>query len=203
MERNRWFDNVRDAVTYCSDNYSESNYVFRGQKEDWPLRSTLFRIPENEREKKWQETLKFCQWMLNNPYLRPYHKPEDQLAAIAQHYGYPTDLLDFTRDPKVAGFFASTGNVDVTKPGVILVVNIDMFKRLCQSYEIPGLLTLEIKGLWRLENQKGIFLRDDHDFMRQIDNMDYIDFFLEKLLFKQIDGVTIINFFPEINERFV
>jgi hypothetical protein len=111
--------------------------------------------------------------------------------------------LDFTRDPKIAGFFASTGNVDVTKPGVILVVNIDMFKRLCQSYEIPGLLTLEIKGLWRLENQKGIFLRDDHDFMRQIDNMDYIDFFLEKLLFKQIDGVTIINFFPEINERFV
>jgi hypothetical protein len=203
MERHRWFDNVKDAVTYCIDNYSGSNYVFRGQRENWPLRSTLFRIPENEREKKWQETLKFCQWMLNNPYLKPYHQAEDQLLVIAQHYGYPTDLLDFTRDPKIAGFFASTGNVDVTKPGVILVVNIDMFKRLCQFYKIPGLLILEIKGLWRLENQKGIFLRDYHDFIQQIDNMGYVDSFLEKLLFKQIYGVNITSFFPEINEFFV
>ena len=201
--KNKWFDNVGDAVAYCINTYSESKYVFRGQREDWPLRSTLFRIPENQREKKWQETLKFCRWMLNNSYLSPYHKPEDQLIAIAQHYGYSTDLLDFTRDPKVAGFFASTGNVDVTKPGVILVVNLDMFKHLCHFYKIPGLLTSEIKGLWRLENQKGIFLRDYHDFMRQIDEMGYIDSFLEKLLFKQIAGVTITNYFTEINERLI
>ncbi|MCJ7459028.1 MAG: FRG domain-containing protein [candidate division Zixibacteria bacterium] len=202
-KQNRWYDNIKDAIGYCIDNYSGSKYVFRGQREDWPLRSTLFRVPEDEREIKWQETLKFCQWMLNNPYLKPYHQPQDKLIAIAQHYGYPTDLLDFTKDPKIAAFFASTGNIEVGKPGVILIIDLDMFRRLCQSYKIPGLLTLEIKGLWRLENQQGIFLRDYHDFMRQIDNMGYIDLFLEKVLFKQIKGVNITTFFPEINQGFI
>ena len=34
---------------------------------------------------------------------------------------YPTDLLDFTWNPRVAAFFATTGNIDLTIPGVILV----------------------------------------------------------------------------------
>lgn len=203
IEDIKYFDNVVDAVTYCINNFSGQSYIFRGQRDDWPLRSTLFRITENEREANWHRTINFCRWMLNNPYLKPYHEPEDKLAAIAQHYGFPTDLLDFTRDPKVAAFFASTGDIDIAKPGVILVVNIDSFKRLSEAYKVPGLLTFQINGLWRLENQQGVFLRDHHGFMDQVNEMGYMDYFLEKILFKQIHGISITSYMPEINESLI
>lgn len=154
---------------------------------------------------EWQETLRFCEWMLNNPYLKPYHEPEDQLIAIAQHYGFPTDLLDFTYNPKIAGYFATSGDINLTKLGVIFIVDTELFTKLCKMHKIPENLTLklEIKGLWRLENQKGIFLRDYGDFMQQIDYMGTIEFFLKKILFMQKEGITIKNFFPEIKEEFV
>jgi hypothetical protein len=32
---------------------------------------------------------------------------DDAMLAIAQHYGLPTNLVDFTTNPRVAAFFAT------------------------------------------------------------------------------------------------
>ena len=72
--------------------------------------------------------------------------------AIAQHYGVATPLLDLTRNPEVAIFFAQEGASDEAV--------IYCFPRA----EIQGvanltLVEIDVANLWRLEAQEGIFLR--------------------------------------------
>lgn len=161
------FNDIFDLVAFCQSNYEERKYIFRGQKQNWPLQSSIFRFKDDaERKEHWQRTLKFCEWMLNNSFLKPYHEqkfhdePQEKLLAIAQHYGYPTDLVDFTWDVRVAAYFATSGRIDESKPGVIWVIEKEILEQIYESLKVPGLTIFEINGLWRLENQKGLFIRD-------------------------------------------
>jgi hypothetical protein len=91
--------------------------------------------------------------------------------AVAQHYGLPTTLLDFTFDPEVAGFFASHGARAAPLPGAlrfscIICANLE---RLTRSWEdinqrhregtgLVRMVTVDVRNLWRLQAQKGLFL---------------------------------------------
>jgi hypothetical protein len=103
------FDDIREAVAFIEEHFSFAGNIFRGQTRNWPIKSSGWRIPEGERDKRWKATLDFMKWILNNDYLKPFHTPQEKLRAIAQHYSYEysltTDLIDFTYDYRIACFF--------------------------------------------------------------------------------------------------
>lgn len=159
------FDDIREVATFIENHLNFDGNIFRGQIKNWPIKSSGWRIPEGERDKRWVITMDFMKWVLNNPYLKPFHEPPEKLEAIAQHYSYEysliTPLIDFTYDYKVACFFATDFKSIVDEDiGVVIVANIPSMK-VCYNYMgIDGIKQFNIEGLWRLNNQKGLFLKD-------------------------------------------
>ena len=164
----------------------EGEFDYRGQCENWPLCPSMYRSSNiNEEDIR---TRNFCGWLKDNHYL----ELEDAVArwgenvyyAIAQHYGYGTDLIDFTTDIEVAAFFASDyekyGQKDAAEKGVLwriskfekenLPIIVKDFvvpqikeKEILKLFEKNGFspfFEIQIKGLSRLNNQKGVFLWD-------------------------------------------
>lgn len=163
------FSDIYELVDFVKKNYKYGEYIFRGQPQPWILKSSLYRISDyNTLQIEDEKTVRFCNWVLNNNYLKPLHEPNEQLFAIAQHHGFKTDLIDFTFDIEVAAFFATNdldekgnNNIDISQKGVIWAINIDEFSRYINYFAKDNLLkNYNIKGLWRLENQKGLFVWD-------------------------------------------
>ena len=75
---------------------------FRGQRRDWPLRPSLFRLTAASRELADQRFHRLYAWARATQGLEPIAS-EDCLLAVAQHYGIPTPFLDFTTDPGGGG----------------------------------------------------------------------------------------------------
>ena len=113
----RRLDSWRDLVESL-DQLTTTNWVFRGHdRAEWKLQTTLERKfgargAEMEQRQLWQ-------FVRSAPRLLPSHLvPHDNDAAawlgLIQHYGGPTRLLDVTRSPYVALYFAfeTPGEVD-------------------------------------------------------------------------------------------
>ena len=84
-------------------------HVFRGQARPWPIRPTSWRSSLQMHERLQKRTLlseylkvsthgEYAHFMLK--YFGSIDEDSDA-TAIAQHFGFPTDLVDFTFDPRV------------------------------------------------------------------------------------------------------
>lgn len=84
-------------------------FVFRGQANaDWPLTSSFDRAyvgDDLERETTYERYLKFFR-VLNRRLGKLLPADRDETGAVAQHYGMPTRLLDWSLSPYAAAFFA-------------------------------------------------------------------------------------------------
>src|SRR4051812_30884562 len=82
---------------------------FRGQRRDWPLKSSLVRLGETERDEALAKLARFEHWVKSTRGLEDLAHNADMAIAVAQHYGLPTNFIDFTTEPKIAAFFATDG----------------------------------------------------------------------------------------------
>jgi FRG domain len=105
-------------------------YIFRGQAEDWPLVPSLARTA---RLYNWtasqaltvesvasKEFLRVAHYHLPPLLVSPQLQGRGWTWTLMQHYGAPTRLLDWTKSPYVAAYFACGSSFD--KDGIIWVV---------------------------------------------------------------------------------
>ena len=87
-------------------------WIFRGQREDWKLKSRLERSCEDYKIKL--KKAPGIEYQLVRDFRRRYQGNDSQVVAddtlyclaLMQHHGAPTRLLDWTYSPYVAVFFA-------------------------------------------------------------------------------------------------
>ncbi|MBS1721403.1 MAG: FRG domain-containing protein [Armatimonadetes bacterium] len=89
-------------------------YIYRGQREaEWPLETSFERecnkygISEAVREKRLKEHLEgFRQAIRGREEGHVDKSDDDEVWVLGQHYGLATPLLDWTKSPFVAAYFA-------------------------------------------------------------------------------------------------
>jgi hypothetical protein len=107
-------NNLSDLFHIFEDRTPEWIMYFRGQVHDWSLKPSLAResITEQEREKESECFERLAEIL---PTVNDWER-----ATIAQHYGVPTRLLDWSENPLVGLYFALDDNND-DEDGVIWV----------------------------------------------------------------------------------
>lgn len=104
---------------------------------------------------------------------------------MAQHYGIPTNLLDFTANPEIAGYFASSAGkrqFRAKRKSCIYCLNLDDLlqvwggiRECLPHYPEIHFLNISVPNLWRLEAQEGAFLECEKNWDR-VYPMDRIEF---------------------------
>lgn len=164
--------NVEEAVELAARFKREERYDwFRGQKKEWLARPSIARIANDadQFEKAKRRQISFLRWVKRTPGLEGLANDVDAVLAVAQHYGIPTSLLDFTTDPGVAGFFAAANPAGgANERGCIYclsTVDLKQFwalmRRCSKAFrDAPNIdfITAKVPNLWRLEAQHGVFL---------------------------------------------
>lgn len=139
---------INNHVDKLNQKYSESNHkgkfsiVFRGHSDkDYMLSPSLFRKKEND------EFLYPVgkEHLIINKYIEKFpefsSQPRINVIADMQHYGLPTRLLDWTRNPLVALYFACSGAGQKAQDGSILCQVKDFYLSPQENLEVAELLS--------------------------------------------------------------
>ncbi|MFY0575227.1 FRG domain-containing protein [Cystobacter fuscus] len=178
--------NVHEAVALAEKWKSEGRYDwFRGQRRNWPLKSSIARLDADGRARARKQLGRFRHWVANTPGLEAIAASEDAMGAVAQHYGLATSLVDFSTEPRVAGFFATHREKVVPEQlGCIICLNTADFREVCAAWPQAESLSLEllrlpVPNLWRLEAQAGVFLLCPYE------NLEGAIYDMDRILFPQ------------------
>lgn len=116
----------QELLTFIEDRRQKtisivSNPLFRGQTDaSWPLQSTLDQIKPNCCLREYHNLLRSIATIVGNCTDKDWHVPEYQrpkqdfwfvpqayeFMAYLRHHGFPSPLLDWSRSPYIAAFFA-------------------------------------------------------------------------------------------------
>jgi hypothetical protein len=160
---------VEEAVELAENFRQKGAYNwFRGQAKPWPPHTSLYRaqqMGEAQVDQAKAQLSRLDGFMKLNPELKKIAADYNAFFAVAQHYGIPTNYLDFTTEPVIAGFFAcDTGNPEVGSDSCIYCLNTDDIVEAwdaltsIRSQAKIELVTAPVPNLWRLESQHGVFL---------------------------------------------
>ncbi|MDL1993506.1 FRG domain-containing protein [Vibrio parahaemolyticus] len=111
-----------DTWDALSDKFNEyftyyNNYIFRGQgSKEWKLAPSLTRMLKQSEYKRneWRDVTelhlaRFKENIRGRANIDFHSAAKDEFWAIGQHFGLATPLLDWTKSPFVASFFALNG----------------------------------------------------------------------------------------------
>jgi FRG domain-containing protein len=143
-------DSSEEAVALAERFREEDRYdLFRGQRKNRPVVPTFARRNKEQVEVA-QERLKlFFYWLQEQPELAALADRQDpaivdQMYAVAQHYGLPTLFCDFTFEPRVAGFFASSEEGSEGGTSVIVCCNSKELISWCEPHFLPEMRLPEV-----------------------------------------------------------
>ncbi len=112
----RVINSWKEFVEFCSDNTHGDNWSFRGQgRASWGLKTSLERAvrglsaADDAEEYSLRCFKRYAHHYVSN---LPSDDDMPEWLALMQHFGAPTRLLDFTRSPYVALYFALKDLVD-------------------------------------------------------------------------------------------
>jgi hypothetical protein len=176
--------NVDEAVTLaCLFAHTRECDLFRGQVQDWPPAPSILRGLWSKPDEINDRWTRFRAWAESEPAVATYDLKS--LWAIAQHYGLPSHMLDFSRNPRVAGFFATHGKADRPEaPEAIYCVNSAAVtaadsggSSFARFYGLTAKVNLiEVSGLFRMDAQEGAFLEISSEFWTSFFHPDVITF---------------------------
>ncbi len=176
--------NIEEAVEIAVRLREEGRYNwFRGQVHDWPPYSSARRIQAADDEKSSRRLSLFLDWVKQTPELKEPLNDPAAIAAVAQHYGIPSNYIDFSTEPGVAGFFAADGKAPSTgevRPCIFCLNTDDLLEvwDAVKDFRPEAhleLVNIDVSNLWRLEAQHGCFLYCDY-------NWD-VDYPMDRILF--------------------
>lgn len=203
------YPDIYSAVWSMERVFSDGT-IFRGQvQSEWGLESTLMRpngagvVDAAEFLQRMDVTLEFISSMKQRANeLFGKELDDDSLLAVAQHFGFPTPLLDFTESLRIAAFFAtqSAAELPAADPpiGVIFYImrpdQADDRSPEVESSKLLGWAGVRTGKLHvirpdlpdgddRIRRQQGVFIAGYHARDLQAVTID-------RIYFKQHRGVT-------------
>lgn len=115
------FPNGYAVLFFLKILWGNETIILRGQYDSkWPLFPASYRVknsPNYNKNKLIEKAHLFLKDIFSQPFFKnayPTGVSEFHIKAILQHYGFPTDFLDFTYSYDVALYFAEGGTDDLT-----------------------------------------------------------------------------------------
>lgn len=144
--------------------YNYSNYLFRGHMDSrWPLISSFDRgAPEHltDRAQAYARWMAFARSLYRRLGMAADSLSDLELSALAQHYGAPTRILDWSLSPYISAFFAFMDAIvlrqDERRDVAIFALDVRTFTKLVGSDF--QLFTPRSDANHRVRNQLGKFL---------------------------------------------
>lgn len=164
-------DNIDSFADHINSSYKPwPGYMFRGQaNSNWPIESSLKRHLSHftPKERTIEEIRQYERFRKNIRGKRgdnPNTLSDIELKALGQHYGLYTTLVDWTRSPYVALFFALSNCSEGNEFCSVYCLNTDIIDEVNESnIKIDPTMCIELVEPEddynkRIVNQSGLFL---------------------------------------------
>jgi hypothetical protein len=179
-------ENLQAALNLASEFKDAGKYnLFRGQGKNWNVVPSAGRLSE-KRMPATEEVLKRLYYFFETNGLTKYTSNIDWFFAVAQHYGLPTNYIDFSTSPDVAAYFATHSKSNRPEVDcVIICLNESDFIDFVQFTKVlyekdkvvpPYIAKIDVDNLWRLQAQSGCFLFTPYVNIEQYYHFDRIIF---------------------------